>query len=99
VWLLYTIQIRDGSRRCARGWNLLQHSGTPEEAVGASEESMVKGKKRTVRREWTAQDVRELKKHSKSKTPVNAIAKAMKRTPGAVRQKATSLGISIGHRR
>jgi hypothetical protein len=30
---------------------------------------------------------------------VNAIAKAMKRTPGAVRQKATSLGISIGHRR
>ena len=34
VWLLYTIQIRDGSRRCARGWNLLQHSGTPEETVG-----------------------------------------------------------------
>jgi hypothetical protein len=41
---------------------------------------MMKGKKRTVGREWTAQDVRELKKHSKSKTRVNAIAKAMKRT-------------------
>jgi hypothetical protein len=41
---------------------------------------MMKGKKRTVGREWAAQDVRELKKHSNSKTRVNAIAKAMKRT-------------------
>jgi hypothetical protein len=60
---------------------------------------MVRGKRRSVRREWTPNDVRELKKHSKSKTPVKAIAKQMKRTPGAVRQKAKNLGISIGHRR
>jgi hypothetical protein len=60
---------------------------------------MAKVKKRTIRRTWTSQDVRELKKHSKSKTPVKAISKAMKRTPAAVRQKATKLGISIGHRR
>jgi len=54
---------------------------------------------RSVRGEWTPNDVRELKKHSKSKTPVKAIAKQMKRTPGAVRQKAKNLRISIGHRR
>jgi hypothetical protein len=60
---------------------------------------MARGKKRTIRRAWTAQDVRELKKHSKSKTSVKAISKAMKRTSAAVRQKATNLGISVGHRR
>ena len=58
---------------------------------------MARGRKRVVRA-WTAQDERELKKHSKSKTPVKAISKTMKRTPGALRQKARHLGISIGHR-
>ena len=54
--------------------------------------------KRVTRREWTAQDERALKKHSKERTPVAAISKALKRTPGALRQKARYLGISIGHR-
>jgi hypothetical protein len=55
------------------------------------------GRKRVVRRDWSAQDERELRKHSKSKTPVKDISKALKRTPGALRQKARSLGISLGH--
>jgi ribosomal protein L13E len=55
--------------------------------------------KRIVRREWTAQDEKELKKHSKNKTPVKGISKALRRTPGAIRQKARNLGISVGHRR
>ena len=55
--------------------------------------------KRTVRREYTAQDVRELRRHSKNKTPVVAISKAMKRTPGSLKQKALRLGIPLGHRR
>jgi hypothetical protein len=55
--------------------------------------------KSIVRREWTSQDERELKRHSKNKTPVKAISKALKRTPGALRQKARSLGITIGHQR
>jgi hypothetical protein len=55
--------------------------------------------KATKRRPWTAQDLRDLKKHSKNKTPVKAIARTMKRTPAAVRQKATVLGMSLGHRR
>jgi len=54
--------------------------------------------KRVVRREWSAQDERKLRKHSKNKTFVKDISKALKRTPGALRQKALSLGISLGHR-
>ena len=55
--------------------------------------------KRVARRDWSAQDERELKRHSKSKTPVKDISKALKRTAGALRQKARHLGIPIGHRR
>jgi hypothetical protein len=55
--------------------------------------------KRVVRREWTKQDLRDLKKHSKDKTPVKKISKALKRSPAALRNKAHLLGISLGHRR
>ena len=48
---------------------------------------------------WTKEHVRDLKGHSKSKTPVAKIAKLMKRSEGAIRQKALALDISIGHRR
>jgi hypothetical protein len=55
--------------------------------------------RRAVRREWSAQDERELRKYSKNKTPVKDISRALKRTPGALRQKARSLGISLRHQR
>ena len=45
------------------------------------------------------EDVRELEVHSKAITPVSKIAKAMKRTEGAIRQKALVIGIGVGHRR
>lgn len=48
---------------------------------------------------WTKENVRDLKVHSKSKTPVAKISKLMKRSEGAIRQKALALDISIGHRR
>jgi hypothetical protein len=51
------------------------------------------------RRDWTTAEVRELKKHSKSKTPVKDISKALKRTTSSLRQKAGALGIALGHRR
>jgi hypothetical protein len=51
------------------------------------------------RRAWTKADQRDLKAHSKAKTPVIAISKEMKRTVGALRQQALKLGISLGHRR
>jgi hypothetical protein len=48
---------------------------------------------------WSASDKRELKKHSRAKTPVSAISKAMKRTVGALRQQAIKLGLPLGDRR
>jgi hypothetical protein len=56
-------------------------------------------KKRVKRREWTNGDLRELKAHSKAKTPVAKIAKLTKRTIGAVRQKAFKMELPLGHRR
>jgi hypothetical protein len=58
-----------------------------------------KTNRKSKRIAWTKQHVSDLKAHSKNKTPVAKIAKSMKRTPGAVRQKALALGISVGHRR
>ena len=55
--------------------------------------------KRLKRREWTLQDEKALRKHSRSKTPVVRISKETKRTPGALRQKARQLGIPLGHQR
>ncbi|MGY4503350.1 hypothetical protein ACVWYH_007307 [Bradyrhizobium sp. GM24.11] len=56
-------------------------------------------KKQVVRREYTKEDVKELRSHSKAKTPVAKIAKLTKRSVGSLRQKALKLGISLGHRR
>jgi hypothetical protein len=58
-----------------------------------------KSKQRRVRVEWSKGHLAELKKHCKSKTPVDTIAKTMGRTAGALRQKAYALGIPLGHRR
>lgn len=55
--------------------------------------------KKAVRREYTKTDVKELRAHSRAKTPVTKIAKLTKRTTGSLRQKARKLGIPLGHRR
>lgn len=55
--------------------------------------------KKTARREYTKTDVKELRAHSKAKTPVTRIARLTKRTIGSLRQKARKLGIPLGHRR
>jgi hypothetical protein len=54
-------------------------------------------KKNSKRREWTKTDVRELKTLARGKTP-GKIARALKRTEGATRQKAFSLGVSLDSR-
>jgi hypothetical protein len=64
------------------------------------ENQMAKAAKNGVkRREWTKENLRELKAHSRSKTPVVKISKLTKRTIGALRQKALTLGIPLGHQR
>jgi len=58
--------------------------------------------KRAVKRRlrtWTKDEVKALKAHSRSRTPVDAISKKMKRSVGALRQKALSLGFGLGHQR
>jgi hypothetical protein len=64
----------------------------------AGVEAMPK-KKPPVRNPWTKEDLRQLKAHSKTRTPVVEVAKAMKRTEAAVRQKAKTIGVGLGHRR
>ena len=62
---------------------------------------MAKKAKRKIvaRREYTNADVKELRTHSKAKTPVVKIAKLTRRSVGSLRQKALKLGIKLGHRR
>jgi hypothetical protein len=54
--------------------------------------------KKSKRREWTSDDIRTLKSLAKKKTKAGAIARALKRTEGATRQKAFSLGLSLDAR-
>ena len=54
--------------------------------------------KRAMKREWTKDDVRELKTLAKQKKPAGKIAKSLKRTEGATRQKAFKLGVSLDSR-
>jgi hypothetical protein len=60
---------------------------------------MAKKAKRVIRREYTKADIKELRAHSKAKTPIAKVAKQMKRTVGSLREKASRLGIALGHQR
>ena len=58
---------------------------------------MARPKTRTAR-VWTKDDVRELKTLAKQKTPLAKIARALKRTESATRQKAYALGVALNSR-
>jgi hypothetical protein len=60
---------------------------------------LAKAKKKSARKPYTAADIKLLKQHSKARTPVSKIAKAMKRSEGSLRQKALKLNIGLGHQR
>jgi hypothetical protein len=47
------------------------------------------------RRAWTTKDVRTLKKLAGKRTRATKIARTLRRTEGATRQKAFSLGLSL----
>jgi hypothetical protein len=51
--------------------------------------------KKSKRRAWTKEDVRILKTLARQKTPAAKIARTLKRTEGATRQRASSLGVSL----
>jgi hypothetical protein len=50
------------------------------------------------RRTWTPAQIRTLKALSKKKTRAVSIARTLRRTEGATRQKAFSLGLSLDSR-
>ena len=52
-------------------------------------------KKASTRRAWTAEQVRTLKSLARKKKHAASIAKTLKRTEGATRQKAFSMGVSL----
>ena len=53
------------------------------------------GGKQMKRRAWTTKDVRALKQLVAKKTRAKKIARTLKRTEGATRQKAFTLGLSF----
>ena len=55
-------------------------------------------KTKTIRREWTKDDVKTLKSLAKQKAGVAKIAKTLKRTPGATAAKAHILEVSLSTR-
>jgi hypothetical protein len=48
---------------------------------------------------YTKADAKEVRTHSKARTPIAKIAKLTKRSVGSLRQKALTLGIELGHQR
>ena len=55
-------------------------------------------KKKLVRRSWSKEDVRTLKTMAKDKEGVSKIAKALKRSPGAISVMAAKHGVSLSMR-
>jgi hypothetical protein len=54
--------------------------------------------KKLKRQPWTTEQVRTLKTLAKKKTRAASIARTLKRTEGATRQKAFSIGLSLDAR-
>ncbi len=54
--------------------------------------------KRRVRRDWSKQDVGQLRTLARRKTTARVIGRRLRRSEGAVRQKAFSLGVSLDTR-
>jgi len=51
-----------------------------------------------VRREWTKDDVRQMKMLAKQKVGADTIAKKLKRAPAAIKMRASALGVSLDTR-
>jgi len=56
---------------------------------------MAKKRKRVA---WSSEHIRSLKSLAKKKTPAAKIARTLKRSEGATRQKAFSIGLSLDSR-
>jgi hypothetical protein len=61
--------------------------------------TMALKKRRATRRGWSRKDLSDMRSLAKKKTPARAIARQLKRSEGAVRQKAYAAGISLSLRK
>lgn len=59
---------------------------------------MAKKTKKRTRVLWTRASVAELRRHAKARTPLVKLEKLYKRAGANIRQKAYTLGLSLGHR-
>ncbi len=55
--------------------------------------------RRRIRRDWSKTDLRQLKSMARTKTPARHIGRKLRRSEGAVRQKAYAVGISLNTRK
>ena len=93
------MKLEKGERAEHRRW-LASSWPCDRRAPSKNEElSVVKKVKKRIRREYSKEDVKELRVHSRAKTPVARIVKLTRRTEGSLRQKARGLGISLGQQR
>src|SRR5258706_16479000 len=83
--LLVPVRVLAAARLCG--------NNRPSSSTGAIDLKKAKAARNTgKRRDWTKADLRELKDHSKARTPVVKISKLTKRSVGALRQKALHMG-------
>ena len=61
--------------------------------------TMALKKRRATRRGWSSKDLSDMRSLAKNKTPARTIARRLKRSEGAVRQKAYAVGISLSLRK
>jgi hypothetical protein len=73
------------------------HATNVAPAIG--ELTMALRKKRATRRGWSRKDLGDLKSLAKKKTPARMIGRHLKRSEGAVRQKAYAVGVSLSLRK
>jgi hypothetical protein len=73
------------------------HRRAAYRAIHRTGAKMAKTKK-IVRREWTKDDVRQMKAMAKAKSGVKKISRTLKRTPGATSVMAAKLGVSLSMR-
>jgi hypothetical protein len=59
--------------------------------------SKTAAKKPVKRQAWNKAQVAELRRHSKARTRVMRLEKIFKRSGATLRQKARTLGLSLGH--
>jgi hypothetical protein len=71
----------------------MRHDKSP--VLKKKESRVAKRKKKVVRRLWTKDDLRTLKSMTRDKKGITKIAKALKRSPAAIRVMAAKRGVSL----